>query len=291
VSVGLSMDGPPEVHDAMRVDHRGRGSYAAVVRAARQLQAARIPLQILSVLQLGADSVSIHQHFADLGAQTIGYLLPDYTHDTIAAVRERHGAAPCAAFLLPLLDQWWTAQSDDPSLCIFTNMARLVLGGDSVQDIVGGGPFRFVFVETDGAIEGLDVLRVCGSGFASARLNVLENDFSAVEQASRLHWISIHEGTPLPAACSSCQERHTCAGGYLPHRFSSRRGFNNPTVWCADMLLLLGRLRELMEVPPAETALRRSVLLEMGLVGARPQAMLAPDDPWGLASENQAACR
>jgi hypothetical protein len=46
-----------------------------------------------------------------------------------------------------------------------------------------------------------------------------------------------------------------------------------------------------MEVTPIETSLRRSVLLEMGLVGARPQAVLADDDHWGLASDHQAVCR
>ena len=32
VSVGISMDGPKEIHDATRVDHRQQGSYEQVVR-------------------------------------------------------------------------------------------------------------------------------------------------------------------------------------------------------------------------------------------------------------------
>ena len=39
VGFGISVDGPKEVNDEFRVDHRGRGSYVAVERAIRRLVA------------------------------------------------------------------------------------------------------------------------------------------------------------------------------------------------------------------------------------------------------------
>jgi uncharacterized protein len=30
-----------------------------------------------------------------------------------------------------------------------------------------------------------------------------------------------------------------CGGGYLPHRFSKANGFDNPSVYCADLLKLI----------------------------------------------------
>ncbi len=38
VGVGISMDGPKEIHDAVRVDHRQQGSYDRVARGLRLLQ-------------------------------------------------------------------------------------------------------------------------------------------------------------------------------------------------------------------------------------------------------------
>ena len=40
--VGLSMDGPPDIHDAQRVDKGGKGTHAQVMRAAKLLQAAGV---------------------------------------------------------------------------------------------------------------------------------------------------------------------------------------------------------------------------------------------------------
>ncbi|HND34035.1 MAG TPA: radical SAM protein, partial [Myxococcota bacterium] len=40
VLVGLSIDGPEALHDAYRVDRRGRGSFAAVIQAAQRLREA-----------------------------------------------------------------------------------------------------------------------------------------------------------------------------------------------------------------------------------------------------------
>ena len=45
--IGLSMDGPAEIHDAQRVDKGGKGSHAKVMRAAHTLQAAGAEFNIL----------------------------------------------------------------------------------------------------------------------------------------------------------------------------------------------------------------------------------------------------
>src|SRR5262249_36318817 len=63
VRVGISLDGPREVNDAARVDHKGRGSYDSVARGVALLRDGGVPFGILSVVQLGADPLSIHRHF------------------------------------------------------------------------------------------------------------------------------------------------------------------------------------------------------------------------------------
>jgi len=105
ISVGLSIDGPPDIHDAARVDHLGRGSYEKVVNGLQLLRENKIPFQILCVIQFGIDSLRVHRHFLGLGATRIHYILPDFTHDTIGPVRARYGPTPCADYLLPILDR------------------------------------------------------------------------------------------------------------------------------------------------------------------------------------------
>ena len=263
VSVGVSIDGPRRLHDAYRVDRRRRGSYDRVVAGVRHLRKAELPVSFLSVIPLGGDPLEVHGHLLQLGASSIDYLFPDYTHDTIAGVRARFGPTPCSDFLIPVFDEWWFNGTLDVSVNPFLAIARAILGGESRVDFVGNRPFGFVFVEADGAIEGLDVLRVCGRGHAATGLNVMRGDFTAIADASRLHRAAIFDGIPLPTGCRACPEASTCAGGYLPHRHSRGGGFDNPSVWCRDLLMLFAHIRGRLEVSVEETALRRQVLTEM----------------------------
>jgi uncharacterized protein len=260
VDVGISLDGAQPVHDMFRVDHAGRGSYERVARGLRLVQEAQVPYHILSVVQLGADSVAIHRHILSLGCKSIVYILPDFTHDTIGPVRARYGPTPCADFLLPVFDDWWFNGTMDVMVKDLWNVARIVLGGVSAIETFGNVPPSYLFVETDGEIEGLDCLRSCEEGISKINLNVLDADFEAILQKDTMHRVAIFEGVPLSASCQRCPESETCAGGYLPHRYSASRGFDNPSVWCADLLKLFSHVRRRLRVPLAETHARRRAL-------------------------------
>jgi uncharacterized protein len=222
-----------------------------------------VPFQVLCVLQLGASGLQVHRHLVELGVKRINYLLPDYTRDSVGQVKALFGPTPCADYLLPILEEWWAHGSSELRIGLFWNLARVILGGDSEIDMLGNLPYRYMFVETNGDIEGLDVLRVCGPSFAATGLHVLRDDFLETYERSEVQRRFIFDGPSLPAACRDCPEAQTCGGGYLPHRFSKARGFDNPTIWCDDMLRLLGRMRELLEVDLEETRQRRAVLEEL----------------------------
>jgi uncharacterized protein len=262
--VGVSIDGPSAIHDKQRVDHRGRGSHAQVVSGIKSLHDAGLDVAALCVIQFGVDSVAVHRHISSLGIDNVNYLLPDFTHDEISRVRAQYGTTPCADYLIPIFEDWWVNGSLDTRITIFWAIARLVLGGQSIIDLLGNKPFGFVFIEADGAIEGLDVLRVCRHGMAETGLNVLADAIGELGRLSDLHRAAIFDGVPLPDGCSGCPEATTCAGGYLPHRWSAESAFNNRSVWCADLLALFGHIRGRLGVSTEETALRRQALMSLG---------------------------
>ena len=53
----------------------------------------------------------------------------------------------------------------------------------------------------------------------------------------------VQDAVPLCATCRSCPEITVCGGGYLPHRYSRMNGFDNPFIWCVDILKLIAHLR------------------------------------------------
>jgi uncharacterized protein len=260
VDVGVSIDGPQAVHDRQRVDHRGRGSYRAVRRGLDLLHAGGVPFALLSVLDFEFDPLEIHEHFCELGPDHISYLMPHFTHDDIAAVRARYGPTPCLDWLGPVLEHWWQHGTLRTPVQPFAAMARIILGGTSTLDQFGGAPLGFCFVETDGDIEGLDVLKICDDGFAATTHNVLTTGFEAFAAGEDLHAETIFRGRRLPTGCSGCPEAQTCGGGYVPHRYLHGAGLDHPSVWCRDLLGLFARLRRLLDVDQRETLVRRQAL-------------------------------
>jgi uncharacterized protein len=261
VNVGISLDGPAEVNDLLRVDHRGRGSYDRVRAGIDSLQDAGVSFGILTVIPLRAEPLVVHHHFLSLGCESMSYLLPDFTHDTIGPLRVELGSTPCADFLIPIFDDWWEYSTINVRIRNFWDISRLILGGDSHVDALGNRPLGFVVVNSSGDIEGLDVLKACDDGLVKTGLNVRDADFRDLARACPLHARIVFGSLPLPQGCRGCPERTTCAGGYHPHRYSRERGFDNPSVWCADLLKLFTHIRSRLEVPVEETHQRRRALL------------------------------
>jgi uncharacterized protein len=258
VGVGISIDGPPEIHDKERVDHMGRGSYARIARTLKALTENGITTGVICVVPLGTDPEAVDAHFRALGVRTVSYLFPDHTHDTVGQVRAEYGPTPCADFLIPIFDRMAATPETDFHVRDLWNMCRVVMGAESQIETFGNTAPHYFFVETDGTIEGLDALRICEDGISGTPLNVLTDDFDAVRQLGGLHATSIFDGMTLPTLCAACEESKTCAGGHLPHRYSRVNGFDNPSAWCADLKKLWAHIRQTLGVTPEETAVLRA---------------------------------
>jgi uncharacterized protein len=249
MTVGVSIDGPKRVHDAERFDHRGRGSHTRTVTGLRHLLAKGLDVSALVVVQPGASGAKVYRFLRGLGVRHIDFLLPDVPHDEWAA---RFGHLPRGAagdYLIEAAEAWLA--EDDPKVFIrlLSDVFGLVLGGASRTDAFGGGAMPYVVIETDGAILANDALRSCAPGLDETGLNVVDHDLDALLGAPPLVRDLIAGTVPRPAGCRSCPELATCGGGYMPHRYSRARGFDNPSVWCADLLKLFAHARATLDVP------------------------------------------
>lgn len=80
--IGVSIDGPPDVHDRLRVDKRARGTYERVIAGLGRLREAeregRLPrVGALCVIDPQADGRRVYDHLCrDLGFKSVDFLLP-----------------------------------------------------------------------------------------------------------------------------------------------------------------------------------------------------------------------
>jgi uncharacterized protein len=255
IQVGISLDGPAAINDLCRLDRRGRGSYQSVVEGLDRLRSADIEPGLLCVINPRVSGLEIFKHFLDLGFKRMNFLLPDATHDSKHKLYGSEVATPVADYLIPIFDYWF--ELDDPSIRIslFRDLLRKLMGGNPETDAFGSANMGYIVVETDGSIEALDVLRVCEEGMGRSGLNVLDNNFDDLRFALPTVNQAIYDGFPLPGVCEGCSERDICGGGYLPHRYSRDRQFDNASVWCADILRLLSHIRDQLASRIVEAAL------------------------------------
>ncbi len=255
VRVGVGLAGPESLADTQAL-------------GLEALRAARVPFSLLTVIPLGAEPLAFHRQLMALEPAAIEYRFPDGTHDTLAEVHARHGRTPCADFLLPVFEEWWRHGTMGVRVEPFVALAQAILGNRSEVDCLGNLPPRLLFIGPGGAVEGLGGPRVLDEGLAAAGVSVLRHDLREVALASPLHRRLLSEGLPPAEGCGGCAEVDTCAGGHLAHRYSRERRFDNPSVWCEDLLRLFAHLRERLGIPHEETR-RRARVLEKKAQGGR----------------------
>ena len=234
IGFGISVDGPAEIHDRFRIDHKGRGTYAKTEAAITRC-ASRTEIDgkwgILAVANPNYSSVEIFDHLRKLGVTKFDFLLPDHHHDNPPEWK----AAELSRFYIDLFDHWYG--QNDPAIRVrfFESIIKAMLGQPTGIDALGVHPVSEVVIETDGGLEPLDVLRTCANGYTNQNLNVRTNSIEELRNTNVFR-LGLYNQDDLPPACMDCPAYEICGGGYLPHRFSQESQFKNKSIHCGTLL-------------------------------------------------------
>jgi uncharacterized protein len=243
VRVGVSIDGDVTAHDRHRRFASGRGSYQAVAAALRRLH--RFPHLyggLLCTVDLRNDPVRTYRALADFGPPKIDFLLPHgtWTQPPPGRIPDA-GDTPYADWLIEVFDDWYP--KPQTRVRLFEEIMHLLLGGASDSEVVGLAPARMVVIETDGSLEQEDTLKAAYDGATVTGLHVARDSLDSALLLPQIvaRQIGIRA---LSASCQACSVRAVCGGGLYPHRYREGTGFLNPSVYCPDLLTLIGHVRE-----------------------------------------------
>jgi uncharacterized protein len=236
ISFGISMDGPRHIHDKYRVNFSGRGSYDDVVRGLKLAQSyPNVFGGVLCVIDAMADGLEVYHHFRGLGVDAIDFLWPlDHNWDAPPPVLAASGTTPYADYLIPVFDEWWRGKNKSVKIRYFNQLIKNLFGARGGLDSLGGNPVSIISVDSDGSIEPVDSLKACGDGLTNMGLNIATDPIEAVYEQP-LFQMAIAGQDGLCDECKACPLHDVCGGGYLPHRYSQKNGFANPTVYCRDV--------------------------------------------------------
>ncbi|MET8962130.1 radical SAM/SPASM protein FxsB, inactivated metallohydrolase extension form [Streptomyces sp. NPDC004074] len=266
VKVGISLDGDEAANDLHRLDRRGRSSHERVLSGIERLRAPEyrhLFQGILCTVDIKNDPVAVHDALTALQPPRIDYLLPHSTWDN-PPPGFSESTTPYADWLLRIFDRW-LEQGRPMEVRTFDSVLSTLRGGPSLTEAMGLAPSELAVVETDGAIEQADSLKAAYDGAPATGYDVFHHTFEefAHHPGVRARQLGI-DG--LSDTCRRCPVVESCGGGLYTHRYSSERGFDNPSVYCADLRAFVDGVAARMYTPELSPAVYDSI--ELGFAQA-----------------------
>ncbi|MEW5956985.1 MAG: anaerobic sulfatase maturase [Chloroflexota bacterium] len=216
--VGLSLDGPPEIHNTYRVDKRGRGSFAQVMAGLEILKKHRVEFNILTTVQAAnaGHPLEVYRFLRDeAGARFIQFIpIVERANETgfqegEPVTRRSVTGQQYGDFLIAVFDEWvgrdvgrvfvqifdvslaaWLGQR--PGLCIFEETCGTALALEHNGDLFSCDHY----VEPGyrlGNIQEIPLLELVGSA--------AQRQFGQAKRET------------LPGDCRECEVRFVCNGG------------------------------------------------------------------------------
>lgn len=243
--VGVSLDGPEKIHDALRTDRGGRGSVARVLRGIDVLRRHGVDFNILCVL--GPHNVRrAGELMAFFRAQRFTHvqLIPAMDFQAIQPDRPASfliTPAEYGAFLVDAFDAWYEAGSPTISVRIFDNFLQSYLGVPNDMCVHAATCDAGIVVEWDGSAYPCDFYIHPGWKLG----NVLDTPLAELASGpSRMAFIA--QKAPLPAECARCEWLRVCKSG-CPRNRATRDGVPAPDYFCASYKQFFGHAHARLE--------------------------------------------
>ena len=238
--IGLSLDGPEDIHNRYRKDRRGRGTFERVMQAVRLLQEHGVEFNALACVgrETAYRPLDVDRFFRDAGiryvqftpvvermpgqeAADLGLSLempaqisreePNREVTPWTVEPERYGD-----FLIAIYEEWVRRDVGEMFVMNFEWVLTAWLGEPSPVCIFAQQCGRAVAMEHDGSVFACDHYV-----YPEYRLgNVLSDNLGEMVERSVAGGFGPHKEAALPRTCRECDVRNACWGGCPKHRFT-----------------------------------------------------------------------
>jgi uncharacterized protein len=218
-SVGLSIDGPAELHDPYRITRGGQSTHAQAMQAYELLHKRQIHTDILCVVNnLNVrHPLVVYRFFRSMGAKYLGFLpvVEQACAETSGVSPETPSAEDYGSFLCKIFDEWIERDVGRMMVQIFDEAARPSMGLEHSL---------CMFRETCGQIP---VIEHNGDFFPCDHFvdrehrlgNINEAPLRQLLDSEAQHRFGEAKRNALPRFCRECEVLAMCNGGCPKYRF------------------------------------------------------------------------
>jgi uncharacterized protein len=243
-SIGVSLDGPEQYNDAVRITHGGKGSYQQVTANLKRLESDGLMAHFGGTLTVSNPDIPPQAYLdwiKELPKKRVSVLWPiHYNYDTPPL--KSYGAWYAELFRL------WV-EEDDASIEIrfFKDAIKRMLGHKNHGDSIGNDGLNSLVVNTDGQYERHDYLRYFSDGAIRTGFNVASDSIDSAscdEVINRCSDLRAH----LPKECAECRHSDLCGGGFIANRLGGDKlSFERKSVMCEDHKLFFDAVRQYVD--------------------------------------------
>jgi uncharacterized protein len=252
IGVGVSLDGPPEIHDSRRVDVAGRPTSQRVRAGLEQLARAGISrvatLMVVDDAVCDAGAERVLEYLLDIGVSRVALLnvLPENTAaGTVAGAFLPFGRY--VEFLRDLYRAWWPEHRDQLDIRELSALAGQVQGGPSGICLFAGDCFgAYLTVEPDGVVSACDkYIEDADYRFG----NVLESGLTGARASRRLAAVRA-EARAQVEHTRGCRWFSVCHGGCPHDVYTSQRRLGRGDMSCCGLAPLLDDMATTLVTTP-----------------------------------------
>ncbi len=229
--VGVSLDGPPEIHDRYRRTHAGHGSAHKVLAAIEHLRRHNVSFNILALVT----QANVHQArhvYRWLVSQGFRYLqfIPCLERDPETDKRAPYSIKPgeYGRFLCELFDEWYESGFPNISVRLFDSVLNYYVTGAPALCTFGNSCDAYVVVERSGDVYPCDFFVTPEWKLG----NIMEKDIDYFIRCGLKQKFAAHKST-LCRGCAECEWKEMCWGGCPKDRLFPRHDYTAPTYFCA----------------------------------------------------------
>lgn len=244
IELGLSIDGPQELHDASRKYRSGRGSFKRVMEGVGHLRDADVEFDVIAVLTPSAliDPEAYYRFFVDIGARSLGLNIEESEGSHVSRLGAQH-LSPLRSFLSSL---WSLAKSGPLPVREFSILHGLILNESPAQRDLQNMPGRILSLATNGDIatyspELLGLKHVDWPNFAIGNVSSLTPGCLASSRVLRRLTGAIEAGVGL--CQQECGYYEVCGGGRPVNKL-----YENGTFESTETLECRTRVKALAEI-------------------------------------------
>jgi len=211
--VGISIDGTKEIHDYLRPDASGKGTFHQCIKSAQLLKKHKADFNILCVItrQVARHPEKIYNFFKKHDFRYI-QLIP-----CLDGLKEEHGSNDYSLnseafgdFLKSLFDMWYQdfIQGNYYSIRTFDNYINLLLGNQPENCAMSGFCQSYPVIEADGSVYPCDFYMLDEYRIGSVKTDSFETMLSG-DTSENFAGISHH----IHEKCITCSYNFICRGG------------------------------------------------------------------------------